>query len=154
MQPAADGKSKGSKKDEIDLAVTELKRLSRELNLTIIVISSINRANYLTPFAFESLKESGGIEYTCDVVWGLQLACLDEELFDGDKNIKAKRKRIDEAKAAEPRQIKFVCLKNRYGISNYECYFDYYPSNDLFIPAKAPAAATTSSTAQRGRRGH
>lgn len=154
LQPAADGKSKGSKKDEIDMAVTELKRLSRELNLTIIVISSINRANYLTPFAFESLKESGGIEYTCDVVWGLQLACLDEELFETEGKIKKKRRRIDEAKAEEPRKIKFVCLKNRYGISNYECYFDYYPSNDLFIPAKAPAAAATSSTAQKGRRGH
>lgn len=85
LQPAADGKSRGSKKDEIDLAITELKRLSREQNLTIIVISSLNRANYLTPFAFESLKESGGIEYTADVVWGLQLGCLDEPLFNGDE---------------------------------------------------------------------
>ena len=142
LQPAADGKSRGSRKDEIDLAITELKRMSRELDITIIVISSLNRANYLTPFAFESLKESGGIEYTADVVWGLQLACLDEELFDAEGKIKKKRKRIDEAKAEEPRKIKFICLKNRYGISNYDCYFDYYPANDLFIPVKAPAPAT------------
>ena len=141
LQPAADGKSHSSKKDEIDLAVTELKRLSRELDLTIIVISSVNRANYMTPFAFESLKESGGIEFTADVVWGLQLACLDEEIFDKEGNIKAKRNRIDEAKAEEPRRIKFVCLKNRYGISNFTCNFDYYPQWDLFVPAQAPAAA-------------
>lgn len=144
LQPAADGKTRSSKKDEVDLAITELKRLSRELDLTIIVISSINRANYMTPFAFESLKESGGIEFTADVVWGLQLACLDEELFDKEGSIKAKRKRINEAKAEEPRKIKFVCLKNRYGISSYDCAFAYYPQFDLFVPAQAPA-----DTAQR-----
>ena len=150
LQPAADGKSRGSKKDEIDMAITELKRLSRELDITIIVISSLNRANYLTPFAFESLKESGGIEYTADVVWGLQLACLDEELFDAEGKIKKKRKRIDEAKAEEPRKIKFICLKNRYGISNYDCYFDYYPANDLFIPVKAPTTAQGAYKARKG----
>lgn len=142
LQPAAAGKSRASKKDEIDMAVTELKRLSRELDVPIIVISSLNRANYLTPIAFESLKESGGIEYTADVVWGLQLACLDEELFDSEGKIKKKRARIDEAKAEEPRKIKFVCLKNRYGISNYDCYFEYYPASDLFKPDKAPAGTT------------
>ena len=140
VQPAADGKSRSSKREEIDLAITELKRLSRELNLTIIVISSINRANYMTPFAFESLKESGQIEFTCDVVWGLQLQCLDEEIFDKEGNIKAKRARINEAKAEEPRRIKFVCLKNRYGISTFECSFAYYPQYDLFIPAQADQA--------------
>ena len=135
LQPAADGKSRNSKKDEIDMAVTELKRLSRELDLTVIVISSLNRANYMTPFAFESLKESGGIEYTADVVWGLQLACLDESLFDGEGKIKEKRKRINEAKEENPRKIKLVCLKNRYGISHYEVNFTYYPEYDLFVPA-------------------
>lgn len=139
LQPAADGKSRSSKKEEVDIAITELKRLSRELDLTIIVISSLNRANYMTPFAFEALKESGSIEYTADVVWGLQLACLDEELFDKEGHIKAKRERINEAKAEEPRKIKFVCLKNRYGISSYDCNFAYYPSFDLFIPAQATA---------------
>ena len=151
LQPAADGKSRGSKKDDVDMAVTELKRLSRELDLTIIVISSLNRANYLTPFAFESLKESGNIEYTCDCVWGLQLACLDEPVFSGEGRIAEKRARVDEAKAKDKREIKFICLKNRYGVSNYHCYFDYYPANDLFIPAKAPAATSSPAGAQKRR---
>ena len=145
LQPAADGKSRGSKKDEIDLAITELKRMSREQDLTIIVISSLNRANYLTPFAFESLKESGGIEYTADVVWGLQLACLDESIFDKEGNVKDKRARVDAAKAENPRKIKFVCLKNRYGISYYDCYFSYYPANDLFLPANEPASSPAAA---------
>ena len=141
LQPAAEGKNRSSKREEVDLAITELKRLSRELDLTIIVISSINRANYMTPFAFESLKESGQIEFTADVVWGLQLQCLDEEVFDKEGSIKAKRKRINEAKAEEPRKIKFVCLKNRYGISNFDCRFVYYPRFDLFLPVQEPAEA-------------
>lgn len=114
--------------------MTELKRISRELDLTVIVISSVNRANYQTEFSFESLKESGGIEYTADVVWGLQLQCLDEKVFALDKSQQEKRNRIAQAKAETPRKIKFVCIKNRYGISNYSCAFDYYPQYDLFAP--------------------
>lgn len=145
LQPAAEGKSKGSKKDEIDIAITELKRLSRELDLTIIVISSLNRTNYLTPIAFESLKESGSIEYTADVVWGLQLACLGDDLFMQDKKITEKRERVNLAKAENPRRIKLVCLKNRYGISSYDCNFEYYPQYDLFIPSQ-----TTGSSNGKG----
>ena len=149
LQP--EDEERRSAKETVDHTITELKRISRALGLTIFVICSVNRANYLTPIDFESLKESGSIEYTCDVVWGLQLACLDEEVFDAEGKIKKKRKRIDEAKAEEPRRIKFICLKNRYGISNYDCYFDYYPANDLFIPAKAPAAISSPAGAQKRR---
>lgn len=148
LQPSTDGKIRNSKKDEMDLAVIELKRLSRELDLTIVVISSLNRANYMTPFAFESLKESGGIEYTADVIWGLQLGCLDEAMFEKESGINAKRKRINEAKEENPRKIKFVCLKNRYGISHYEINFTYYPEFDLFTPAPD---TTTAKPANRTR---
>lgn len=138
LQPSqADRRS--SVKETIDSTVTELKRISRELDLTILAISSINRANYLTPIAFESLKESGGIEFTADVIWGLQLQCLNEPIFSSEKQIKEKRERLNEARAATPRKIEFVCLKNRYGISNYSCFFDYYPAQDLFIEPGEPA---------------
>lgn len=129
---AADDAKRQTTKETIDTSVTELKRISRELDLTIFVISSVNRANYLTPIDFESLKESGNIEFTADVVWGLQLQCLNDPLFDKKENIKEKREKVKEAKAAIPRQIELCCLKNRYGIANYSCYFDYYPANDLF----------------------
>lgn len=131
LQPADDGKRQ-TKKETVDNTVTELKRISRELDLTVIIISSVNRANYLTPIDFESLKESGGIEFTADVIWGLQLQCLNDTVFDKQNNIKERREKIKEAKTADPRKIELVCLKNRYGISNYSCYFNYYPANDLF----------------------
>lgn len=134
LQPEQNGNRQQTTKEMVDSSITELKRISRELDLTVFVVCSVNRANYLTPVDFESLKESGGIEYTCDVIWGLQLQCLNDPIFDKQNNIKERREKIKEAKAATPRKIELVCLKNRYGIANYSCYFDYYPANDLFQP--------------------
>lgn len=136
LQPAEENK-RATVKETVDNTVTELKRISREHDLTVFIISSVNRANYLTPIDFESLKESGGIEYTADVIWGLQLQCLNEPLFSEANKIKEKRQRIRQEKAAEPRKIELLCLKNRYGIANYSCGFDYYPANDLFIQTVA-----------------
>ena len=124
-----------STKELIDSTVTELKRISRELDITVFVISSLNRANYLVPVSFESLKESGSIEYSADVIYGLQLRCINDSLFSKEGKLKEKRERIRQAKTANPREIELLCLKNRYGISSFSCYFNYYPANDLFIPA-------------------
>lgn len=132
LQPADDAR-RMSAKETVDNTVTELKRISREHGLTVFVISSVNRANYLTPIDFESLKESGGIEYTADVIWGLQLQCLNDDLFSNpNTKIKEKRKKIRKEKAANPRRIELLCLKNRYGIANFSCGFKYYPALDLF----------------------
>lgn len=139
LQPSADGKLRNSKREEMDIAVTELKRLTRELDITLLVISAVNRTNYMTTFAFESLKETGQIEYTADVVLGLQLACLDEDTFSKETGITAKRDRINAAKEEYPRKIKLVCLKNRYGKSYFENYFQYYPDCDLFTAMGKPA---------------
>lgn len=128
-----------SVRETVDSTVTALKRLSRELSITIIVISSFNRSNYLTPVDFESFKESGGIEYTADVVLGLQLQALNSEIFGEDRKIKEKREAVRTAKSADPRRIELVCLKNRYGIASFSCYFDYFPKFDLFVPGKAEA---------------
>lgn len=121
-----------SDKQKIDSVVKDLKKLQTDYSLTLIAISSVNRSNYLTPVDFESFKESGIIEYSADVVYGLQLMALREPAFVKEGNIIEKRKKIVEAKSSTPRQIELVCLKNRYGISNYSSYFDYYPTCDYF----------------------
>ncbi len=148
LQPAEDMRWQ-STREAINNIVTELKRISRELNLTMIVISSVNRANYMQPIDFESLKESGCIEFTADVIWGLQLQCLNDELFSQEKKTKEKRERIKQAKAENPRKIELCCLKNRYGIANYSCYFDYYPANDLFTETSTATTEFSVITAQR-----
>lgn len=155
LQPEdGDGRKQNNTKQAVDEAVTQLKRLSRAMNLTIIVICSVNRANYLTPIDFESLKESGNIEYGADVIWGLQLHCLTADpVFEREGDIKKKREKVKEAKAETPRKIDVVCLKNRYGVSSYSCSFDYYPAFDLFLPAQDQQEnGADQSGRKRGRR--
>lgn len=124
-----------SDKEKIDHVMRELKMLQQRLDAVIIVISSINRSNYMLPIDFEAFKESGGIEYTADVVWGLQLQVLDDPMFyDPKTKIPQKRQKIADAKKANPRKVSLVCLKNRYGIASYRCGFNYYPAYDLFLP--------------------
>ena len=127
------GRKSTDTKQIVDYNVTQLKRMSRALDIPVFVISSLNRSNYLTPVDFESFKESGGIEYTADVVWGLQLNVMNDPIFDKEKGVKEKREKVREAKAAIPREIELVCLKNRYGRS-YNVHFRYYPQYDLFMP--------------------
>ena len=137
LQPEKTEGGRQSVRETVDSTVTALKRLSRELSITIIVISSFNRSNYLTPVDFESFKESGGIEYTADVVLGLQLQVLNDELFNTEKKLKEKRDAVRNAKKEDPRCVELVCLKNRYGTASFSCYFDYFPKFDLFAPGKA-----------------
>lgn len=126
------GAQKATIREATDFNVVELKRMTRALDIPVIVISSVNRGNYLLPVDFESFKESGGIEYTADVVLGLQLVCLDEPLFDKEKQVKEKRERIRAARGENPRQVKLVCLKNRYGRPDWAVKYKYYSQYDLF----------------------
>ena len=87
-------------KDVVDYNVRALKKLQTDNDLVVLVISSLNRSNYLTPIDFSSFKESGGIEYTADVIWGLQLSVMNDELFDKEAKLKAKREAVKDAKAA------------------------------------------------------
>ena len=123
-----------STKDGVDSNVRAFKKLQTENELVVLLISSLNRSNYLTPVDFESFKESGGIEYTADVIWGLQLSIMNDEMFDKEKALKSKREAVVEAKKRKPREVELVCLKNRYGISSYKCKFDYYAQYDYFVP--------------------
>jgi replicative DNA helicase len=121
-------KEKDSKR-AIDNTVRKLKIFQRETNTTFIVISSFNRTNYLSSVSFESFKESGNIEYTADVIWALQLFIMNS--FKTGTSVNSIRKKIDEAKKQQPRQIQLKCLKNRQG-NNYDCFFNYFSAHDFF----------------------
>lgn len=139
-------------KDMVDSHVRRLKQLQSDNKLVLIVISSLNRQNYLTQIDFESFKESGGIEYTADVVWGLQLTVLHDEIFNTQAKLNEKREKIRQAKASNPRKVELVCLKNRFGISSYACGFDYYPNIDWFSPdlTNIPAEALENNKDKDG----
>lgn len=121
---------KDSTKLGVDDSVRKLKKFQRDTNTTFIVISSFNRANYTQTVSFESFKESGNIEYTADVVWALQLNILN---YLNGANVSDARKKIEDAKKHQPRQIILKCLKNRQG-TNCDCFFNYYSAHDYFEP--------------------
>lgn len=134
IQPSIVNKRPLEPRLSIDHIVQTLKSLQKRYNLTVLAISSLNRQNYITPIDYESFKESGGIEYTCDCLWGLQLAAIDEmDIFAKEGHIKEKRDAVKKAKAENPRRIQLVCLKNRYGRANYTSNFEYYPQCDVFV---------------------
>ena len=133
LQLIAPLNERATDKQTVDKNVMELKRISRDYNTTVLAISSVNRSNYMTPIDFESFKESGAIEFSADVVLGLQLACLEEETFSKDKQIAKKRERIQEAKAENPRQIQLIVLKNRNGETSGRVEYDYYPQFNYFM---------------------
>ena len=132
-------------KENVDYTVKKLKNLQRKYNLVVFVVSSLNRQNYLTQIDFESFKESGGIEYTADVVFGMQLKCMNEPIFDGQAGLNKKRERVMKAKSENPRKIELVCLKNRYAKSGYRCYFNYFSTYDCFEVCDVKKSADKSN---------
>lgn len=123
---------RASDKQNVDRNVLELKRLSRDMDIPVVGVSSLNRDNYTSPINNAAFKESGAIEYGCDALIGLQFEGMDFQ--DGEAE-KAREKRIrelfKEQKArgneggAEDIQLKI--LKNRNGKSGTEARFSYYP---------------------------
>ena len=66
----------------MDKSVLELKRLARDLNAVIIGVSSLNRMSYNDAITMSAFKESGAIEYSADVLIGLQLAGVGGDKFN------------------------------------------------------------------------
>ena len=118
---------------QIDDVIRTLKQIQKRNSLTMFVISSFNRANYTKQVDFTSFKESGMIEYTADVVWGLQLSEISSVNFE-NANDDEKRKLYQKAKSENPRKVELVVLKNRFGKIGNEFEFTYYPKYDLFLP--------------------
>jgi len=143
--PATDPRM--SDKEKTDQNMRRLKIMQRKHDLVLFVISALNRANYLSPISFESFRESSGIEYTADVVWGMQYAVISTDpIFNNPQTkIGEKRKKIQEEKRATPRSIELVCLKNRYGRDFSTC-LEYYPKYDFFEPGDFSSLAEEETT--------
>ena len=119
-------------KTALDSVLNKLTTFRRNTNTTFIIISSVNRSNYHYSISLESFKETGAIEYSADVIWGLQLFIIDQ--FKDGAGIQKLRAENREAFKQTPREIQLKCLKNRFG-SLFDLYFKYYPQIDYFEPA-------------------
>ncbi len=121
LQIIAPHSDRATDKQRVDHAVLELKRISRDYRLPVIAISSFNREGYKEAVTFENLKESGAIEYSADIVIGLQLSGAGKKDFNPT-----------EAKRKDPRKIEAVILKNREGRVGDKILFAYYPMFNYF----------------------
>ena len=113
-----------SDKQVMDYNVTRLKQISRDFSSPVLTISSLNRATYSRPISgdeakvksnrvgIESFKESGIIEYSADIILGLN---------------KVGRESKDSVRSME-----LDILKNRNGKKNKTQCFDYYANFNRF----------------------
>lgn len=111
----------------IDHAVKELKHLSRDYKIPVIAVSSFNRANYRSEVSMESFKESGGIEYSSDILFALQFK---RDEFNGEG--KPKPFDIEEAEKKDPREIELKILKNRNGQTGATIDMLFYPKFNYY----------------------
>jgi hypothetical protein len=111
----------GTDKQNIDKIISELKRISRDNKIVLIAISSFNRANYGKEVSLDSFKETGSIEYSSDLLLGLQF-----------KGVSSKNFNQEEAKKQTPREMELVILKNRNGKTGEKIQYRYYQPYNLF----------------------
>ena len=131
LQILAPHNDRSTDKQNTDKAVLELKRLSRDYSIPIIGVSSFNRENYTTPVNMTSFKESGAVEYSSDVLIGLQYEGMDWAEDEADK-ARLKRVRdlmnrvIKDGKEGKQQKIQLKVLKNRNG-SKGETVINFWP---------------------------
>ena len=103
-------------KHNTDVIVTTLKQMSRDEDVPVFCISSLNRMNYNEPVNMAAFKESGAIEYGSDVLIGLQLYGLGWEGSESKDKHKARiQKLIEKAEKEDRISIQVRVLKNRNG---------------------------------------
>lgn len=108
-------------KQNLDRVVCALKKLSRRHGLTVLAISSFNRENYNVEATMAAFKESGGIDYSADVLLGLQARGAGGRGFN-----------IEEEKRRDPRELELKILKNRSAALGEPIPLRYYPAFSCF----------------------
>lgn len=123
-------------KQNVDANIRELKRISRDFDIPVLGISSFNRDNYNNPVGMASFKESGAIEYSSDVLIGMQYNGWDYQKGEKDNDrqkrlndIKEKNEKIAKNRGAVEMQIKNLKQRNfnRQGI-----VFEFSPAFNCF----------------------
>lgn len=109
-------------KQNIELNMSELKRISRDCKIPIIIISSYDFANYEKSFEMDEYNDTKSIENASDVLISLQL-----------NGAKASDFNKEEAKKQNPRDVEIKVLKNRNGVLKDKADMLYYPEYNLFI---------------------
>lgn len=109
-------------KQNLDRIVCALKKMSRQYELTVFAISSFNRENYNLEVSMNAFKESGGIDYSADVLLGLASPGR------GPSRLPDRR-----GKTEGPRELELKILKNRSAALGQPISLRYYPAFSCFM---------------------
>lgn len=125
------------RKARIDNTVRLLKKMSMDLEIPILAISSLNRVGYGKKVGLSSFKESGDLEYTSGILLGLNLEV---------PTTKADTQIIEKATNppfGQPRKMLLEVIKFRNGKRNVGIHLDYYHHFNLF---KEPPEVISNNT--------
>ena len=122
---------RGTDKQIVDHSIKSLNILSRSLEIPIIVAASLNRSGYSEEVTFQALKESGALEYTGDIVIGLQFQAT-SKITEKSKNLAERTKKLTAERNKSIRKMEAVILKHRNGKIGGKTYFDYIPKYNLY----------------------
>lgn len=122
---------KGTDTQIIASIVTELKRVARNNDITILLISAFNRNSYSKEADLSSFRDTSTIEYTADVLISLQPEILDGVLETEDKGQKQKAKSsVNKEQQKDIRALTLKILKNRNGRIKDLKQIDFYAKNN------------------------
>ncbi|QEO57584.1 DnaB-like helicase C-terminal domain-containing protein [Francisella marina] len=128
-----ESQSRGNEYVAINETVSELKSIIQETGAYIVAISSLSRASYEKGISLSSLKASGNLEYSAEMVLAIEPCrdelCEGEPIYDNKKQL-FNTDLINTWKKLDEKVVTVRVLKNRMGRTGHS--FDL-----LFESAKA-----------------
>ena len=122
-----------SDKQIVDDNVRELCKMRDQMGVIILLISALNRVSYNRPITLNSFKESGSIEYSADVILGMQYQDINRKYFS-----------LDAAKARRPRELELTVLKMRYGQDGVHIPLHFYSDSSCFLQPDGAGMSTAT----------
>ena len=133
------------KRLSVDDDVTKLRVLARTLEVPVIAISAFNRDSYLQSVSTSSFKESSGIEYSSDVLLGMQYTNMEykkhwfktpdgkaKKVFESKVEHEQRvRDLFDKMDRSDIRPLELKILKNRTGKKG-SVFFDFFAKYNCF----------------------
>lgn len=118
LQPLPDSQSRGNEYTHINEVLNALKKIIQDTGAFIVAISSLNRASYEKGISLQSMKGSGNLEYSAEMVLALQPSKEDTfegfPIYDNSKNT-FDMELVNSWKRKENKLVSLAVLKNRMG---------------------------------------
>ena len=117
---------------QIDDFARSLRQLQMRKGICVFLISSLNRMSYMGPVRLDSFKESGIIEFTGDVILGLNLRAVRGADFARLTDPGEKAARLEAARNRRVRELEIAVLKNKTGESSFSVDVNFDTGSGVF----------------------